>query len=414
MRRIDRRELRAPSLVVDLRLDGDLDLATLDTREYASLWCLVRVQDVPVGTGCWDVSGNDDVSVEALRVAERAALPPGERPTLPKPAAELDLTVALCTRERPGDLRRALLSLAGQTDAGFRTVVVDNAPVGSATREVVDEVGLPQCRYIVEPVAGLSRARNAALAVVGTSLVAWMDDDETADRFWVERIKQGFGHPCRPAAVSGLMLPAELETDAQVRFEQYGGFNKGRGFTPEVLSTRTGSVRSPMYPLPNFGAGGNMAFRVDALRDAGGFDPYLGAGTRTHGGEETRALALVLRAGGAVLHWPAAVTWHYHRRETAELRDQFRGYGAGLSAFFTSMLLSTPATSAAELLRVIPTAIAHTRPGRGNRRIGGLPSDFPSDLRRAGRVGFTEGGVAYLRERRSAHHAPPSAGRGNQ
>ena len=29
-----------------------------------------------------------------------------------------------------------------------------------------------------------------------------------------------------------------------------------------------------------------MAFRTEALRAVGGFDPCLGAGTRTHGGEE--------------------------------------------------------------------------------------------------------------------------------
>jgi hypothetical protein len=195
-----------------------------------------------------------------------------------------------------------------------------------------------------------------------------------------------------------------------MRFEQYGGFNKGRGFAPEVLSLAAHTVRSPMYPLPNFGAGGNMAFRVDALREIGGFDPYLGAGTGTHGGEETRALALVLRAGGPVLHWPAAITWHYHRRELEELKDQFRGYSAGLSAFFVSMLMTAPAASTRELLRVLPTAIGHVRPGPGNRRIGALPPGFPQDLIRAGRAGFAEGAGAYLRERRANSRRTATSG----
>ena len=34
-----------------------------------------------------------------------------------------------------------------------------------------------------------------------------------------------------------------------------------------------------------------MAFRVEAIQAMGGFDPYLGAGTRTHGGEETKLFA---------------------------------------------------------------------------------------------------------------------------
>lgn len=400
MRRTDLAGVRAPARVVVLDVDVPPHGPTLRTADFESLWCLVRSDGVPLGTAFWDVRGDEEVAVETLN-ADVRSISSASADTLPAAPSDLDLTVALCTRDRPDVLRRALDSLTAQTDQDFRTVVVDNAPTSSDTRDVVTAADLTASEYVVEPAPGLSRARNTALAAVSTSLVAWMDDDEIADPRWVERLKQGFGHASQPVAVSGLMLPAELETEAQVRFEQYGGFNKGRGFRAEVLSAAAGTVRSPMYPLPNFGAGGNMAFQVDALRAVGGFDPYLGAGTRTHGGEETRAFALILRAGGTVLHWPSAITWHYHRREMAELRDQFRGYSAGLSAFFMSMLLTTPLTSARELLQTLPTAVAHVRPGRGNRRIGNLPADFPPELVRAGRAGFAEGAGAYLRERRT-------------
>ena len=49
-----------------------------------------------------------------------------------------------------------------------------------------------------------------------------------------------------------------------------------------------------------------MAFRTESLHSAGGFDPYLGAGTRTHGCEETRVLSSLLSEGHAILHWPSA------------------------------------------------------------------------------------------------------------
>ena len=184
-----------------------------------------------------------------------------------------------------GRLRRTLISLQSQTDSDFRILVVDNGSGSSSA--VVEELDLPHCDYIIEPIPGLSRARNRALSTIGTELVAWIDDDEVADAEWVRRLKEGFLHQARPAAVCGVMLPAELESEAQVRFEQYGGFNKGRGILPEVLRMGTPSVLSPLYPLPAVGSGGNMAFRTKALRSVKGFDPCLGAGTRTHGGEET-------------------------------------------------------------------------------------------------------------------------------
>ena len=43
-----------------------------------------------------------------------------------------------------------------------------------------------------------------------------------------------------------------------------------------------------------------------------------------------------------ILHWPRAITWHFHRREMAELHKQFYGYSAGLSAFYLSMIRSEP------------------------------------------------------------------------
>ena len=262
---------------------------------------------------------------------------------------------------------------------------------------MVDEAELSGSEYVVEPVPGLARARNRGLRSVQTDVVAWFDDDEVADPDWIRRMKEGFAHPSSPAAVSGLMLPAQLETEAQVRFEQYGGFNKGRGTEVEVLRAGSPSVRNPLYPLPGFGAGGNMAFRTDALRRIGGFDPYLGAGTKTHGGEETLAFSLLLQRGDAVLHWPAAITWHFHRRDMDALERQLFGYGAGLSAFYASLLRSRPSI-AFEILKAVPLGLRDALPKKDNQRSGQLPDDFPRQILRAARRGFAEGAFFYADE----------------
>jgi glycosyltransferase involved in cell wall biosynthesis len=300
----------------------------------------------------------------------------------------------ICTRDRPAGLRATLASLQRQTDQDFGILIVDNGSAPAGPGGLPD---LPRVTYLVEPRQGLARARNRALRAVDTALVAWIDDDETADPDWVRRLRQGFAHESAPAAVCGVMLPAELESEAQVRFEQYGGFNKGRGLTPEVLRMGTSSVVSPLYPLPAFGPGGNMAFRTEYLHAIGRFDPCLGAGTRAHGGEETRVLSLLLSSGQAVLHWPAAITWHTHRREMPALRQQFYGYSAGLSAFYASMVRSRPA-AALDVLRLAPHALKDLRGGRGSLRSGQLPGDFPACLLRAARRGLLEGGFMYAYE----------------
>jgi glycosyltransferase involved in cell wall biosynthesis len=270
---------------------------------------------------------------------------------------------------------------------------------------VVEELGLARCTYVVEPRKGLSRARNTALAHVSTDYVAWFDDDEVADVNWVRSIKDGFSHESHPVAVCGVMLPAELETEAQVLFEQYGGFNKGRGLLPEILSIDSSSAVEPLYPLPAIGSGGNMAFQTESLRAAGGFDPYLGAGTRTHGGEETRVFATMLRSHQVVLHWPQAFTWHFHRRDMLALHKQFYGYSAGLSAFYASMIRSNPSVIV-DILRLTPHALRDMGFRKGGIRADQLPTDFPKTLLREGRKGLLAGAFNYAYEAMRADSAP--------
>ena len=411
MLRIDRKDLRAPARVLDLELTA-ADAAGEEfavVKQYNTVWCLSRIDGVAQEISFWDVTGDETISIPTLRDQLRRA--GGERIVLkpsPPRTANPEMTVVICTRDRPAGLQATLLGLQRQTDSTFQVVVVDNAPSSSESADLVKRLGLPRCEYVVEPRAGLSRARNRGLKVVRTELVAWLDDDEIPDADWVRRLKQGFAHEAIPAAVCGGMFPAELEFEAQVRFEQYGGFNKGRGMAPEVLRAGTPSVVSPLYPLPAFGAGGNMAFRTEALRAVGGFDPYLGAGTRTHGGEEIRALSLLLSAGHAVLHWPTAITWHTHRREMAALRKQFYGYSAGTTAFYASMIRSRP-MAVFEVLRLTPHALRDLRHGSENLRSGHLPEDFPADLQKASRRGLLEGAFMYIYEVMKDRRQPASA-----
>ncbi|WP_319455170.1 MULTISPECIES: glycosyltransferase family 2 protein [unclassified Mycobacterium] len=308
----------------------------------------------------------------------------------------------ICTRDRRAGLLKTLASLSQQSDSRFDVLIVDNSRDGDVAYSWDGFDGL-DVRCCHESVPGLSHARNRALSEVCSQFVAWIDDDEVADRDWIAWIKRGFAILDRPDAVAGMMLPAELETCAQVNFERYGGFNKGRGMDPVRLLAGT-SVPNPLYPLPSFGAGGNMAFRTDALRAIGGFDNRLGAGTLTHGGEETRVLSMLLERGSLVLHWPQAVTWHYHRRTDAELEKQFFGYSAGLTAFYASMILSSPKYTL-RVFRLVFRGLERIHANRRLGRPGGPPADFPEHLLRAGRRGIFQGAWLYLREAVRQWHA---------
>jgi GT2 family glycosyltransferase len=309
----------------------------------------------------------------------------------------LSVTVAVCTRDRPQQLSRTLESLACQRHRDFDVVVVDNAPTTEETAAVVDRFSSRlSVRRVVEPCPGLSRAKNRALREASRDFVAYIDDDEAADPGWLEEFGRALRRHPRADAVTGLIVPAELDTQAQVWFEQFGGHSKGRGCRPAVLTAR--SVFSPLYPLPPFGAGGNAVVRRSALEAVGGFDEALGAGTRTRGSEDTKLFTQLLLRDAEVIYWPSAFVRHLHRRDYEGLRGQMSGYGRGITAFYTALVVDDPRL-VISLLKLAPRALREmTAPA--SERVLDLGRPFPADLLRAERRGMLAGPFAYLSQRR--------------
>jgi glycosyltransferase involved in cell wall biosynthesis len=396
-------------------------------RQADRAWALVRLFGEPLGLDVLDIppEGLSSEAVEALvldrrltHLAQRLGIDGGKagRDTVLEAARTMGGTafsrahaefvaraprcsVVVCTRERPDDLRRCLDSLTVQDYPNFAVWVIDNAPLSGNTRQVVESVGADlDIHYVVEPRQGLSRARNAGLRrELGGDVVAWLDDDEVADSLWLSELARAFDGRPDVVAASGAVVPAELSTWAQLWFEQFGGHSKGRGFTAEEFSPRTWSKQHPLYPLPPFGVGANMAFRTEALRRLGGFDEALGSGTPAQGSEDTKMFTDLLRAGGTVAYRPTAVTRHFHRRDLDGLRRQMRGNGSGLTAFYTASVLARPSTTV-DLVRLAPRALRDLC-SSDSLRVATLEDDFPRDLLAENRRGMVAGPWLYVRGR---------------
>jgi glycosyltransferase involved in cell wall biosynthesis len=318
------------------------------------------------------------------------------------------LTVVVCTHGRPESLQAALQSICEQHYDRLRVLVVDNAPSDDRTRRVVTRLQTDRdVVYTVEPRPGLSWARNRAIALADSDVIAWVDDDEYCDPWWAAEIARAFVEIPDADAVTGTVVPSELDTPSQMFFEQYGSVRRQRGFTRAVFSPATRRVQSPLYPLPPFGIGANMAFRRKALERIGGFDCALGAGTVSRTAEDTAALSSLLLAGGTVVYQPTAITHHRNRRESGILREHLLGHGRGLGAFYTSMLIHRP-SCVFELLRLTPQAMRDQFSAKG-RRMSKLDDAFPRELLWANRIGLLQGPFAYARARLNARRLRSAA-----
>jgi len=241
------------------------------------------------------------------------------------PPASWTLSVVICTRDRPEQLELCLRSLDANLPYIDEVIVVDNAPRSGATRMLVE--GREKVRYVCEPTAGLSVARNTGVAHASGDIIAFTDDDVVVHADWVRRLRAAFTGE-RTMCVTGLVLPSELRTEAQVAFERsIGGF--GAGFL-RITYDGTFFDRMKRFGVPVWaiGAGANMAVRRSAIDRVGGFDTRLGAGA-SGCSEDSEFWYRVLAAGYECKYEPAAVVFHCHRREWLELRRQMRAYTRG-------------------------------------------------------------------------------------
>lgn len=150
-------------------------------------------------------------------------------------------------------------------------------------------------RYVVEPIRGLSRARNTGLAECQTDIVAYLDDDAIPAPNWLGILMEPFDDQ-RIAASTGKVVTPDPHPDAPQE-------------TPRTLSNRD----PQWFEITTFGGmglGGNMALRRSACTGWIVFDERLGRGAPFHIGEEAYAFAGLLLRGYTAAYLPAAVVFH--------------------------------------------------------------------------------------------------------
>ncbi len=213
-----------------------------------------------------------------------------------------DITVIIATRNRAGDLRQTLETLAGQETNGAFTydiLIVDNGSTDE-TRQAVETLqpAFPvPLHYLYEGRAGKSWALNAGMRVARGAIFAFTDDDVLLAASWLWALRSCFLEE-EADAVTGKVLPrwtsgcpAWLTDEA---FHQIGGMG-----CIDWGQTRCSSTRHDCSWV-----GGNMAIRRQAAQRIGGCD------VRMVRGQDTEWYLRAVREGLTVFYEPAAVGYH--------------------------------------------------------------------------------------------------------
>jgi GT2 family glycosyltransferase len=275
-----------------------------------------------------------EAGVPASAVGLEALPPP---PPSANASSRISVGVAVCTRDRPTHLARCLDALMSLNPAPDEIVVVDNAPSNDDTARLVARY--QGVRYVRESRPGLDWARSRAVVETRADVIAFTDDDVVVASGWIGALRRAFADQS-VGAVTGLVLPLELETEAQLLFERYGGFGRGFERRWHRVDTSIGERASALYAgTGGLGTGANMAFRRHVLDDVGLFDPALDVGTVTNGGGDLEMFYRVLDRGHLILYEPAAYVWHRHRLAYADLRRQLRDHGIGFYSYLMAIIV---------------------------------------------------------------------------
>ena len=163
-------------------------------------------------------------------------------------------------------------------------------------------------RVIDVPNGGLSRARNIGLEAAAGEIVAYTDADVRVDPLWLAYLVQPF-----------------LRSDVVGS----GGPNVVPGDDPWIAQCVARAPGGPTHVLlddriAEHVPGCNMAFRRDALRAIGGFNPiYLRAG------DDVDVCWRLQARGWKIGFSPSALVWHRHRASVRAYWRQQVGYGEG-------------------------------------------------------------------------------------
>lgn len=299
------------------------------------------------------------------------------------------VSVVVCTHDRTKYLKESLPLLLDLNYPSYEVIVVDNAPSTSETFDYIQSEfqGNKMVRYLREDQAGLSWARNCGIRHSQAEYIAFTDDDAFADSYWLAYLVQNFLFSEKVACVTGLALPLELEHEAQVWFEQFGGL--GNGFKRLVFDMDRNRRDNVLYPytVADYGAGVNMVFRTDVLRKLNGFFVQISQA------DDISMFVKLITNGYGIIYDPNGFVYHKHREDYEGLCRQMYNYGIGLSQFLVHLIVSDW-TWLFRIAPRIPAAIIHFLSAKSRKNIN-KDVGYPKELTWLERKGMLAGPIIY-------------------
>jgi glycosyltransferase involved in cell wall biosynthesis len=237
----------------------------------------------------------------------------------------MDVSVVICTRNRPDLIGAAVQSVLANRYANFDVLVVDQSDddqTGAIVRQLAADQ--PRLRYLHTNIAGLSRAYNIGVRETTGEVLAFTDDDCVAPPDWLAEIAGAFERNADADLLYGqVLLPEALAAKLA----------EGTGTVPTLTIDQPRRIdRAHGFRL--YGMGANFAARRRLFERIGGFDEVMGGGGPLKSSQDFDFQYRTYVAGATVLLCPEVKVEHYGFRSNAQWPATLRAYGIGDGAFY--------------------------------------------------------------------------------
>jgi len=223
------------------------------------------------------------------------------------------VSVVICAYKRPDMLVEALDSLKEQslsTDR-FEVIVVDNnsgPPIPELVTKYVKTSGY-ELRYVLEKSQGISHARNSGVLAAKGEIIAFLDDDEVADEYWLTAHLDVYHQVPDVSAIVGKALPL-WESEAPKWLTDWR-------LIQELNMINWGDEVHRLTFRETLGTG-NSSFRRELFDEMGMFDTSLAVG------EDIDMQRRMEASDKLIYYTPYAVVHHHVKPERARKRHFYR------------------------------------------------------------------------------------------
>ncbi len=251
----------------------------------------------------------------------------------------MDLTVCICTHNRPDYVRDCLIGLDRQSvPAGrFDILIVDSGSGWDVHADLAGQIAArPRTRLIRLDIPGVSAARNAGAAAARTAYIAYIDDDAIPAEDWIEAILDALTrHPGPIAVLGGRILP-KWEAPLPIWWPE-----SLVGVLSIITHEGEGAYRSLDLPPGLEPYAANMVVHVPSLRAHGGFGQGIGRIGGALLSDEEVQIAWRLQDAGLEVRYDSRILV-FHQIQARRLNPAWllsRLYWQGASTVMTRRLL---------------------------------------------------------------------------